>query len=173
MKPTAHPVDFSPYLDRDLTDPNYEIIRKHLESCASCRDQAAAWNSFDSMFRAPELELEVPASQWFQIRAKLQESRPEPGWLERISNLTRARQFALGLGLASFMMLSVIAGFWQYRHAGRQSELAAIAQYGEVEQVRLKSAANPFRGFEQHARNPFTDYQFSKIQAKGNPFAQR
>jgi len=173
MKPSDHPVDFSPYLDRDLEDANYESIRSHLESCNACRERLEASSAVDRLFRAPELEIDVPETQWFRIRARLQEAPAAPGWLDRVSALTRARQFALGLGLTAFMLLSVTAALWQYRHAGRQSELIAIAQYGEVEQARLKSAANPFRGMEQSSRNPFTDYQVSKIRIKGNPFAER
>ena len=174
MTQSAHPVDFSPYLDRDLDDARYEIIRSHLESCAGCRERVAAWRSADSLFRAPEFEIDMPAAQWFQIRAKLQHGvRPAPGWLERISTLTSARQFALGFGLSLFMLLSITAAVWQYRNAGRQSELVAIARYGELEQTRLKSAANPFREFERNSRNPFTDYQVAKIRGRGNPFAER
>ncbi len=154
-----HPADFSPYLDGDRADARFEEIRAHLATCAGCRDELNLWQSVDRAFRSPELEIDVSAAQWFRIRAKLHEPRPVPGWLERLSRLSRPRQFAVGFSFSLIMLLSVAVGIRQYRDAGRQGELTAIAQYGAVEEARLKAGGNPFRSPERNFSNPFTKYQ--------------
>ncbi len=167
---TDHPADFGPYLDGDRADARFEEIRGHLETCAGCRDELARWRSVDLLFRSTGLEIDVPAAQWFRIRARLEEPRPAPGWF---GVLSRPRQFAVGVSLSLFMLLALTVGVRQYRDAARQSELTAIAQYGAVEQARLKEAGNPFRSLGQDYSNPFTRYQSTLIQGKGNPFADR
>ena len=56
----GHPEDFSPYLDRDFSSPKYEEIRQHLENCVQCQDEVRNWQSFDSMFRSANADIEVP-----------------------------------------------------------------------------------------------------------------
>jgi anti-sigma factor RsiW len=159
MKPVQHPADFSPYLDRDYADKRYEKIRRHLDSCAECRDGVKALRALDGVFRMPELELPVPEWQWQRIQARLETSRPAPGWLERMGILPAQRQIAWGMGVSLLALAIIGVSTWQFRQQARENRLMELVQYTEAEHQRLKTAENPFRMYAIGAGNPFTRAQ--------------
>lgn len=171
MKDAQHPVDYSPYLDGERGDAQYEEIRAHLESCTGCRAQLQSWRRVDDIFRSPDLELDVPQWQWSRIEARLDES-PKPGWLAAL----RYRVPSLAWAAAASVLLvagSVTVAVRQYRQSAAEREtLVAVARFAETEQPRLRSAGNPFRGGQVDSGNPFTRFQSHRTQ-NDNPFARR
>jgi anti-sigma factor RsiW len=167
-----HPDDLNPYLDRDFSDKRYEEIRKHLEICPECRGEIAAQQSLDQMFRSPDFELEVPAWQWSRIRAGLLETKPAAGWFDRVRALSQPRRFVWGIALSVLIFTAIAVSVWQYRQEAARDDLMQLAQYSEVEQVRLRAAANPFR-VAVISGNPFTGIHNGSVQRRGNPFAIR
>jgi anti-sigma factor RsiW len=159
MKSLQHPVDFSPYLDRDYADKRYEEIRRHLDSCIECRDEVKALRALDGMFRAPELEMPLPEWHWQRIQARLETSRPRPGWLERMGILPAQRQIAWGMALSLLALAVVTVSTWQFRQQARENRLMELVQYTEAEHHRLKTADNPFRMYAIGSGNPFAKAQ--------------
>src|SRR6266542_1706344 len=114
--PSRHPEDFGPYLDKDLADPRYQEIKNHLNSCRQCAEELKVWQEMDSLFRAPELSLDVPPYQWPRIAARLHEPSQVP-LRQRWVRLLFARPGPALWGVAASLVLvsAALLGGLEYR----------------------------------------------------------
>jgi anti-sigma factor RsiW len=167
-----HPPNLIPYLDGSLADKEYQEVKRHVESCAQCKEEVRIWESLDGMFRSPELEIEVPPFQWQRIQSGLTASRPVANNWERFFALLRPRQNAWKAALAVMIIGIVSLSGWQYHRVDQRNQLRALADFSQSESQRLSEARNPFSAFGEAAiENPFNRFE-AKISGV-NPFAAR
>lgn len=166
-----HPEDFSPYLDRDSTDPACERIREHLAGCDICRQEVAQWESVDSLFRSPDLDLEVPAFQWQRISSLIASHGPVSSWRSAATAfLTRPRLVARYAAMAAGVLaLLVFAGFEYRRYAFDQRILAEIRREG-TSTIQVPIGANPF---ENYLKTSGEGNPFMSLDEDSNPFRAR
>jgi anti-sigma factor RsiW len=152
MGRTEHPKDLSPYLDGDFSDQNYEEIRTHLSNCPECSDEVQQWRSWEETFRSPDMQIEVPASQWLQIRARL-ESAPAPWW-ERWAAAFRPGRLAWSLAALAIVVGGVVSGLQYNSSLQERRQVSALTAFAESERSWIDTADNPFRS-ELSGDNPF------------------
>ncbi len=151
--PGRHPEDLSPYLDGEITDPDYESIRLHIEHCAACREDAEDWKSWQEIFRAPEAEIEVADSQWRHIAARLEE-RQALSW-SSVFGLVRPPKLVWGAAGVLVLAAGILISGLQYReYSENRRQLRALSAYSEAEQQWIAQADNPFRS-QDSTENPF------------------
>ena len=156
----GHPEDFGPYLDRDFSDRKYEEIRKHLETCVRCRNEVRDWQSFDSMFRSADADIEVPSFQWQRIAARLQAPAPS-GILARLRPLLQPWKLAWNVTLATILLGAVIFSGLEYRKNFEEKQLLlAITRYAQEEGQRIVADDNPFGTVAAERDNPFARSPF-------------
>ncbi len=171
MKSGKHPEHLSDYINRHSSDMEVEEIRTHLEFCAECREELHDWESLKSLFRSPDLEIEVPLYQWQRIKARLQSSKVEKQWLRLIFGW-RPTRLAYGIAFGLLLLFGASLLGWEYRRHLAQEDFLAIAAYSESQQVLLARAENPFATYASvpAGGNPFTKYQSP---GESNPFTAR
>lgn len=164
---SRHPEDFSPYLDKDLEDSRYQEIENHLNSCRQCAEELNVWQKTDSLFRAPELVLDVPPFQWSRIAARLQEPVQVPV-RQRWLRLLFARPAIWGIAAAVVFVSAALLGGLEYRRKENREKMLAHILTTPGEQ-----ASNPFREYLalKTENNPFDEFRYP--QKKENPFSQR
>jgi hypothetical protein len=155
----AHPIDFSPYIDGDLSDPQYDAIKVHLDHCSQCRDEANRWVSLDDWFRGEE-PIALPPFQWQQIATALQAESQREGILSRLHGWMKWKQPAWSLTLATAVLGVAVWTGLVYRNNREESRLlAAISQYELVQQSGMDRGDNPFRSPQamdhDNESNPF------------------
>ena len=157
----GHPEDFSPYLDRDFSSRKYEEIRQHLENCVQCQDEVRNWQSFDSMFRSANADIEVPPFQWQRISARLRTPAPA-GILARLRPLFQPWKLAWNVTLATILLGAVIFSGLEYRKSFEEKQLLlVIARYAQEEGQRIVADDNPFRAVAVERDNPFAKSPFA------------
>jgi len=168
-----HPPNLMPFMDGSAADKEYEEIKRHVESCAQCKEEIRIWESLDNMIRSPKLEIEVSPFQWQRIQSRLTASRQEANSWKRFFALTKPRQVVWKAAVAVLIVSIVSLSGWQYLYkAGRASQLKELAAFSQSESLRLSVAKNPFSTFGESAiENPFDRFEV-KISGK-NPFAAR
>ena len=128
-KVMKHPEDFGPFLNRDLSDPECEEIRLHLEDCSQCRDEVATWRSMDTLFRGVQTEIEVPPFQWQRIAARLQ----APAQMDlpaRLLLLLRPWKVTLRVSLATLVFGAAILTALVYQKNNEERQLlSSVRQY--------------------------------------------
>jgi anti-sigma factor RsiW len=141
---SSHPVDFSPYVDRDLTDSRYEEIRAHIQECGRCRDEVKNWQSLDGVFRSAD-QISVPPFQWQRIAAALQ-PEPRAAFFPGLRALLNFRKPAWSMALATMVLAVAVWTGLVYRKNNEQSQvLIAISQYQLVGDSKLGQEENPFQ----------------------------
>lgn len=168
-----HPQDFTPYLDRDCLDKRYDEIRMHLETCPDCRSEVEVWRSVDRVFRAPELEIDIPPFQWRQIRVRLESHEAPAGWLERLAEQLKPRALAWKVAFVTSIVAVIVFSGLQYHGQLIDKQLVALTHYSQSEKLRLAGVENPFRryGVTERTENPFTSLLESG--SNTNPFIIR
>jgi anti-sigma factor RsiW len=140
-----HPEDFSPFLDRDFSDPKYEEIRKHVDGCARCREEIRGWQSLDALFRTEEATIDVPPFQWRRIAIQLQTPVPA-GMLDRFRAWMQLRRLAWSAALATLVLGALTFTGLEYQNNLEEKQLLlAISESAAVEEQRAAAAENPFR----------------------------
>jgi anti-sigma factor RsiW len=153
--PGRHPEDLSPYLDGDVSDPGYQAIRHHLDQCPACTEEVENWKSWQAMFRAPEVEITVPDSQWRRIATGIEERKSRKSRWERWFGITRPAKLAWGTAGALVLAAGMLISGLEYReYSEERRQLTALSAYSEAEQEWLAQAENPFRSQDSN-ENPF------------------
>jgi anti-sigma factor RsiW len=165
----GHPEDWSPYLDGEVSDERYSGLREHLEGCESCRKYVSGAERLDSLFRSPELEIEVPPFQWTRIQAAI-ESLQVPR-KRSLFEFLRIPRTVWATGLASLALFGAVVGRVTYRQIADARRLAEVTRYSEKMRAETAENANPFSAYlQQEPANPFSQFQ---VAGEENPFTMK
>lgn len=169
-----HPVDLSPYLDRDYSDRGFHDIQQHLTRCAECREEVRLWEAGAAMFRASEAQIDVPLFQWQRILARLEREEPVLPWPARLGAYLFAHRraaWSTAMGLL-LVVVATFSGLWYQQHRSDQRILALIAK-SDAQWRREAAHENPFRALTLPVtkENPFEKFLYPTV--KENPFALR
>jgi anti-sigma factor RsiW len=151
-----HPEDFSPYLDRDFSDGEYEEIRAHLKGCAKCHEELEVWRGIDAAFRSPELDLEVPPFLWQRIASQIKTPPAQQGWRERIAAPTLLRSMVWrGVATVGLVLVLTLAGV---RIAKYRADSRILSMIGDSKPEWI--VENPFQRLVEETtdENPFEKF---------------
>ncbi|MFH1575045.1 MAG: hypothetical protein ABIG68_13765 [Acidobacteriota bacterium] len=153
---SGHPEDLRPYLDANVSHPEFEGLRAHIESCGHCLEEARTWRTLNGLVRAHAPEIEVPPFQWQRIAARLSE-RPRPSRFVQLLASLRVHRLAWNAAVGAVLVAAITISGLEIHQYRQERALTPIAVYSEAEGRRLLSAENPFRGFVEAAtdQNPF------------------
>ena len=157
MSEHPHPEDLSLFILGRRADEAYGAIRDHIEECSDCRREVEECRSLDALFRLPELEIEVPPTQWRRISERLEAAVPARRWgaalwpTHRVGTPSWRLAYSLGLVVALGIVLSG-TGMYYWKNSEEQRILATLVSSGT----------------EWRAENPFEAYL--NLQLSGNPF---
>src|SRR5881409_2531327 len=132
--PSRHPEDFGPYLDGDFADSRYQEIKNHLNSCHRCAEELKVWREMDSLFRAPELSLDVPPFQWPRIAARLQQRKQVPVRQQWVRLLFARPSPALWSVAAALVLVSaaLLGGLEHRRKENREIRASILSTKGDA-----------------------------------------
>jgi len=168
-----HPPNLMSLLNGNPADKECQEIKRHVESCAQCKEEIRIWESLDDLVRSPDLEIEVPPFQWQRIQSRLAASKPAASGWTSFLGLTRPRTVAWKAAAAALVMgIAALFGWHYYYKVDQINKLQALAAFSQSENLRLSAAKNPFTAFGMSAiENPFGQFEV-EISGK-NPFEAR
>ena len=152
-----HPEDLTPLVAAPAADGVAEL-RAHVEGCAACREQVEESRLLAALFQSADIEL--PASQWHRIEARLLQER-KSSWSDRVAAFLGLgpafgrRRFAYSMALSAMLVAAVSASSVYYqKHLENKQILMEIAG------LHPGVSENPFDAYLGQA-------------ARGNPFESR
>ena len=129
----------SAYLDDELTEPEAEAVRAHLESCADCRAEYAAYLALSEALEPDELPEGLHASVMTKLAPELQKSRKR-GQLVRLRPVLSAAAVLVVIVGCVFAMGGV---HWGGSAAPKQADTSMVATsyggYSTAEQVEAEA----------------------------------
>jgi len=167
MSDRMHPEDLTPLVAGRREHPEYGVLRAHVDGCTECRGEVEELRQLSDLFRAPELEIEVPAYQWTRIAARLESERRTPlarlaSWLWPVVSQNR---LAYSVAMLAVFAVVISAGGLYYRaYSEHQQILSALRASGS----ETRRVENPFEAYlrTESGQNPF-----DKATESSNPFA--
>ncbi|MGH7601667.1 MAG: anti-sigma factor family protein [bacterium] len=135
------------YADGELREHESAPIRRHLESCAACRQRLADIRGCRELLKMGQTPSFIPAEQlWRRIAGKIAASPPERFALRKISFFAGSHYLRWSLAAAALLLLSVAV--WKRTNLGETAAITgarAIIDYGIfLDDVRQEAAEGNF-----------------------------
>jgi anti-sigma factor RsiW len=169
MSDRMHPEDLTPLVAGRREHTEYGVLRAHVDGCTECRSEVEELRQLSVLFRAQELEIEVPAHQWTRIAARLESERRTPlarlaSWLWPAASPHRS---AYSIAMLAIFAVVISAGGLYYRAYSEHQQILSALRASASETRR---AENPFEAYlrADSAQNPF---EKATDGSSTNPFA--
>lgn len=111
------------YLDEELTDPESDEIRQHLDGCPPCREEHQDLKASMSLIAVNTRQIDPAPQIWHLVRARLVEM-PPPTASSIFFRFLVVNRWATALGTmaVTVMLAGGVWGYMEYRHSQIQLE---------------------------------------------------